>query len=124
MRAAIGLVLLLAGCRADNRPAPVPPNPGPAVRPDTLVLTVPGGRTIWLAEGRDARDSAGTTCFERSVEIRTDSARTKVPLLFVLTGPTVLDRGHLRAELSRHCRVMAIYSVELATGRPVKLEDR
>lgn len=94
---------------------------GPA---DSLVLTLPSGHAVWLAEGRPAQDSAGTACFERSVEIRTDTSTVKVPLLFVMTAPTVLDRANLRAELSRHCRVMAIYRVELATGRPYKLEDR
>lgn len=92
--------------------------------PDTMVLSTPDGQTIWLAEGRSARDSAGGQCAERSVEIRTDSATIKVPLLFVRRAPTLLDRGHLRAELSRNCRTMAIYSVELRTGRPIKLEDR
>ena len=126
MRAGVGLVALVAACQSGDRPAPLSANheSPPAVRPDTMVLAVPGGQTIWLAEGRDARDSAGTACFERSVEIRTGGSRTKVPLLFVQTGPTMRDRDHLRAELSLHCRVMAIYSVELATGRPVKLEDR
>lgn len=94
---------------------------GPA---DSLVLTLPSGHAVWLAEGRPARDSAGTACFERSVEIRTGTSTVKVPLLFVMTAPAVLDRANLRAELSRHCRVMAVYRVELATGRPYKLEDR
>ncbi len=91
---------------------------------DSLVLTLPSGQTVWLAEGRPAKDSAGAECIERSVEIRTDTSSVKIPLLFVVNPPVVLDRDHLRAELSRHCRVMAVYRVELATGRPYKLEDR
>ncbi len=116
-------VLVVAGCHSADRSAAIIP-PSAAVVLDSMILAVPGGRTVWLAEGREARDSAGTPCVERSVEIRTDSGRLKVPLLFVRRGPTVLDREHLRAELSRNCRVMAIYSVDLATGRPVKLGDR
>jgi len=90
---------------------------------DTLVLTV-GRFGIWLAEGRTARDSAGVACVERSVEIRTDSTRIKVPLLYTTRPPTRIDDDHLRAELVRDCRVIGIYRVELASGRPTKLADR
>ena len=125
MNRAAGLALFALGCRAapavEKTAAGVPESP--AV-PDTLVLAAPGGRSIWLAEGRIGRDSSGAECAERSVEIRTDSATIKIPLLFVRRAPTLLNQTHLRAELSRDCRVMAIYSVDLATGRPLKLEDR
>lgn len=113
---------LAAGCggpAASNRP-PVAESTQLA---DTLVLTA-GRYRIWLAEGRTATDSAGRACYERSVEIRTDSSRTKVPLLYVLEAPTVLDRDHVRAVLSYRCRPMAVYRVELTSGRPFKLEDR
>lgn len=127
--------LVVAGVvAAACRPAPVPAidrvdsalSSDPAVPPepaDTMVLAT-GPYRIWLAEGRTATDSLGTGCYERSVEIRTDSGRTKVPLLYVREAPTVLDRDHLRAVLSYACHPMAVYRVELATGRPSKIEDR
>ncbi len=90
---------------------------------DTMVLQS-GRYQIWLAEGRAAVDSAGGPCFERSVEVRTESTRTKVPLLYVLASPSPLDRDHVRAVLSYRCVPLATYRVELATGRPFKLEDR
>ena len=126
MKVGVALLLMAAACGPADRPSVAVPKipPGPPVARDSMVLAVSGGRSVWLAEGRDAHDAAGMACFERSVEIRTATGRTKVPLLFVRTGPTLLDPARLRAELSRDCRVMAIYSVELATGRPVKLEDR
>ena len=112
---------LLVGCgRTDRTPTPEVHSSTPA---DTLVLTN-GPYQIWLAEGRAAADSAGQSCYERSVDVRTDSTRTKVPLLYVLDPPTVFDRDHLRAVLSYRCRPMAVYRIELATGRPFKIEDR
>jgi hypothetical protein len=118
----IGLAALACG------PKPPPPaEPGeatPAPVSDTLVLRTAAGHEVWLTDARLARDSAGGACLERSVEIRTDSTRLRVPLLYTRTAPAVLDRRHLRAELSLHCRTMAIYRVELATARPTKLADR
>jgi hypothetical protein len=97
--------------------------PPVAAPPDTMVLQS-GRYRIWLTEGRVASDSTGRTCFERSVEVRTDSSRTKVPLLYVLEMPTHLDRAHVRAILSYRCAPLAAYRVELATGRPFKLGAR
>lgn len=113
---------LVAGC---ERPAAAPRRPAADAAPpaDTMVLRA-GRYRIWLAEGRAASDSTGRACYERSVEIRTDSSRTKIPLLYVLDAPTVLDRDHVRASLSYRCHPMAVYRVELASGRPVKIGDR
>ncbi len=120
-----GLVLLAwiaGGCGA-----PAPPDPKRAIvsvtPPDTMVLRV-GGYQVWLAEGRNGTDSAGTVCYERSVEIRTDSTRTKVPLLYLTEVPSVLDQDHIRAGLSLHCHRFAEYRIELATGRPFKIVGR
>lgn len=115
------LVAALMGC---GTAAPPPSRPEVSAAPaDTMVLQA-GAYQVWLAEGRDATDSAGRRCSERSVEIRTDSTRRKVPLLYVVEVPSILDRDHLRAVLSLRCRPFADYRIELATGRPVKIEDR
>jgi len=117
------------GCRTPERAVPADttvraPSPrSDAGATDTLVLSV-GRFGIWFAEGRPGRDSTGADCLERSVEIRTDSSRTKVPLLYTTRPPTRIDEGHIRAELVRDCRVIGIYRVELASGRPTKLADR
>jgi hypothetical protein len=86
-----------------------------------MVTETPNGYQVWLAEGREARDSAGAECFERSVEIRRGALVTKVPLLFTTKRPTVLNRNSIRAELTRDCRVVGVYRVDLATGRPTRL---
>jgi hypothetical protein len=110
------------GPRAD--PAAAPSATTPAAPADSLVLELADGAQVWLAEGREARDSAGAACYERSVEIRKAGATITVPLLYTTRAPIVLDRGTLRAELSKACRVMALYRVDVATGRPTKIADQ
>jgi hypothetical protein len=100
------------------------PAAAPASVPDTLVLTTADGFEVWLTDLRTAQDSAGNACQERSVEIRRDTLALRVPLFYTRTPPTVLDRDHLRGELSRDCRTMAVYRIETATARPYKIEDR
>lgn len=122
------LTWILLGC-GTHRTAPAPPIDSIAAAgeapapPDTMVLQS-GRYRIWLTEGRAATDSTGRPCFERSVEVRTDSTRTTVPLLYVLESPAPLDRHHVRAILSYRCAPFAVYRVELETGRPFKLDDR
>lgn len=121
-----GVALLLAALGGCGHPEPPLPEAGsvPSSVPDSLVLTTAEGFEVWLTDLREARDSAGTACQERSVEIRRDTVRLRVPLLYVRTAPTWLGPGQLRAELSRDCRTMAVYRVELSTARPDKLADR
>ena len=119
------LLVLIVGCGGE-RPAPPPVAPPQPPEPaDSLVLTAPGGHTVWLTVGRAARDSeTGKPCLERSVEIRSDSSRVRVPLLYTNQPITLLDPRQVRAELTRNCRPMAVYRVDLATGRPTKIADR
>jgi len=119
------LVVLAAACGARGEP---PPGELPAVDPrvapaaaDSLVLTAPGGVTVWLTEGRRGNDSTGTSCFERTIEVRRDSVRLKVPLLYTLSAPTLLDDSTIRAELSLDCRPGAGYRVGFRDGMPHKI---
>ena len=121
---ASALAMMLAACGARGEPAPgaVPEvvQAPPAVA-DSLVLTLAGGATVWLAEGRRAADSAGAACFERSVEIRRDSVRIKVPLLFTASLPTRVDDSTFRAELFRDCRPESAYLINIKDGMPHKI---
>jgi hypothetical protein len=116
------LVLALAGCGSRGEPAVGnPPSTDVAPVNDSLVLVAPGGFTVWLTEGRPATDLKGVVCLERSLEIRTDSARRKVPLLYTSTIPTLLDDTTMRAELSLNCRPWAAYRVSLRDAMPHRL---
>ena len=75
-----------------------------------------------VAECR-AADSAGTPCFERTIEIRRDSVRLKVPLLYTLAPPTLLDDSTMRAEISYGCRPGAVYRVGFRDGMPHKISQ-
>jgi len=120
------IVILSAACGARGEPPPgeLPPV-GTRLEPaaDSLVLTAPGGVTVWLTEGRRAADSTGTPCFERSIEIRRDSVRLTVPLLYTLATPTLLDDSTLRAQISFECRPGASYRVGLRDGMPHKISQ-
>ncbi len=116
---------VLAGCaRGEPGPGAAPPAE-PAAAPrvsDSLILTAPGGVTVWLSEGRRATDSAsGAECLERTLEIRRDTTRIKVPLLYTVSTPVLLDDTTLKAELAHNCRQAEPYRVNLLTGRPTPL---
>lgn len=126
-RIALGMGLALSACGGGASAADTAGRPDTAVAsaapPDSLVLET-GGYTLWLTDTRPARSESGEACVERSLEIRHDGVSQRVPLLYTRAAPTALEPGFVRAELSLDCRTMAIYKVELATGRPTKLEDR
>lgn len=120
------LAALAAGCGARGEPPPDGPplpdaSPAPPAPADSMVLTAPGGVTVWLAEGRRSSDSAGAACYERTIEIRRDTIRLKVPLLYTVTLPVLLDDSTMRAELARDCRSTASYRVSLRDGMPHRI---
>jgi hypothetical protein len=120
------VVVLLAGCGAHGEPeagaVPEVAQAAPAV-PDTLVLSLPGGNTVWLAEGRRAADSAGTPCFERSVEIRREGVKLKVPLLFTAAIPTRVDDSTFQALRYHDCRPANAYKIGVRDGMPHKVSQ-
>lgn len=118
------LGLCLAGCGARGEPPPTtlpPVDAGTVHLPDSLVLTMPGGATVWLTEGRKRADSTGTECIERTIEVRRENYRMKVPLLYTLDLPTVLDDTSFRALLSRGCSRMDAYRVFIRDAMPYKI---
>ena len=113
-----------AACGANGEPPPgAPPaaeTPAHAVA-DSMILSAPGGISVWLTEGRRAADSAGNGCLERTLEIRHDTTRIKVPLLYTVSPPVLLNDTTLRAELANNCRAGDAYRVDLRTGRPTRI---
>ena len=117
MRNELALCLGLLGCGAD--PPRDPPPPGIAAVPaDSLVLALGGGAEVWLTRGREARSAAGAPCVERTLEIRRDTLRKSVPLLYALEPPVAIDDSTFRATLSRDCAAVGSYRVSATDGQP------
>lgn len=118
------MVATLLACRAEAPPPPAPPpeDSQPAAVPaESLASRPAAGVEIWFMEGRAAADSGGVPCFERTLEIRDQDSRRRVPLLYTLEAPTRLDDTSVRAWVYRNCRRVDPYRVSLRTGSPTPL---
>lgn len=98
--------------------APAPA--APAAPPDSLALRTPGGAELWFTLAREDRDSAGTACVERGLEIREGPRRTPVPLLYTREAPRVVNESTVSTRLWTHCAAGPEYRVSLRTGQPVR----
>jgi len=86
---------------------------------DSLVATAPGGVEIWFTLARESKTPDGTPCVDRTLEIRRDTVRIPVPLLYTGAPPELVDDSTIRARLSNQCVPGQAYLVNLRTGRPV-----
>jgi len=93
-----------------------------ATLPDSLLLTLESGATIWWTTGREVRGDDGTTCIERAIEIRADTARRLVPLLYTMTAPVALSDSVFRVALSTRCHPGGMYRVHVRTAQPEPIE--
>ena len=122
---ALALVIVagLAACGGRGEPSPdLPPiGAGSVNLADSLVLSAPGGVTVWLTEGRMGNGPGGTTCVERTIEVRQDTLKRKVPLLYTRTAPVLADDTSMVAELSTNCQLFAKYRVAFSDSMPHKL---
>jgi hypothetical protein len=91
--------------------------PAPA---DSLVATAPGGVEVWFTLSREGKADDGTTCTDRTIEIRRGGTRIPVPLLYTGTAPVLVNDTTIRARLSNRCVPGDAYLVDLRTGRPVR----
>jgi len=124
----LAMLALVAGCGRERASpdAPPPPDTGAAsvafpVLPDSLVLTTPGGDSVWYTGARAATDSLGAACVERGLVIVRGGARTLVPLLMTGGAPTLLNDTTIRARLWRDCRPGDSYDVNVRTGTPSRV---
>lgn len=122
------LLLAAAGCSRERPAAEAGAAPESAstatafpTLPDSLVLTAPGGVTVWFAGARVGTDSLGGTCVERGLVIRRGEARTLVPLLMTGVAPTLVNDSTVRARIWLHCRPGNTYDVDLRTGAPTRI---
>lgn len=111
-----------AGCggREARPPAESAETIQAAAPADSLVATAPGGVEIWFTLAREGKAADGTTCTDRTLEIRHGDRRLPVPLLYTGTAPEIVNDTTMRARLSDRCAPGDAYLVDLRTGRPVR----
>jgi hypothetical protein len=117
--ALIGLV----GCER-SAPSPAaeaaPAAPAEASAPAPEQILTAGDAEVWFGAAREGRDSAGTACVERTLEIRSAAGRRVVPLLYTRDTPTVVNDSTIRARLFSNCVAGPTYQVDLRSGLPVR----
>jgi hypothetical protein len=111
-----------AGCggREERPPAESAETAQPAAPADSLVATAPGGVQIWFTLAREGKAADGTTCTDRTLEIRQGGRRVPVPLLYTGSAPEIVNDTTMRARLSDRCARGDAYLVDLRTGRPMR----
>jgi hypothetical protein len=118
------LILAALGCDkeppAQKQPAAAPEAAGPASPADSLVLRLPNGTEVWYTLAREERDATGTSCVERTLEIRTLSAKIPVPLLYTRDVPRLVNDSTVSARIWNRCVPGDEYRINLLTGQPVR----
>ncbi len=123
---AVVLVTALAACggaaetksaaSADSAPQP----PKPPRLPDSLALRAPDGTELWFTDARTAKSPAtGATCIERVMEIRRDSLRIPVPLLYTAERPVLVNDTLASAHIYLDCAPGNLYRINLRNGQPI-----
>lgn len=88
---------------------------------DSLILRTPDGREVWFSGSRPARDDNGQVCVERTMQIRHDTTRVNIPLLYTGAPPILVNDSTIEAAIWLHCRPGNLYQVNLRTGLPVRV---
>lgn len=125
VRGGVTRIVAILLCACGEREEPRTPqvenaSAEPAAPAESLVATAPGGIEIWFTLARDGRAADGTTCTDRTMEIRREGKRVPVPLLYTGTAPEIVNDTTMRARLSDRCVPGDVYLVDLRTGRPVR----
>lgn len=118
MTRALLLLALLAAC-AEKPPVSQAATDSavPAAPADSLVGQMDRW-SFWFTLSRSATDSAGQPCTERGLEIRTDSTRRLVPLLYTREAPMPESDSTVLVHLSDNCAPGRLYRVNLRTALP------
>ena len=90
-----------------------------ATAPSDSLVGQAGPYAFWFTLARPATTASGATCVERGVEIRTDSSRRLIPLLYTREAPVSETDSTVTLHLSEHCAPGPLYRVNLHTGQPV-----
>jgi len=100
---------------AESLPSPPPP---PSL-PDSLALRAPDGTELWFTDARTGTDSAGATCVERVMQLRRDTVRVPVPLLYTAERPRLVNDTLAEAHIYLNCRPGNLYRINLRNGQPI-----
>jgi hypothetical protein len=117
------LLTLVTACGAEppaSQAATLDTTTSTPVPPDSLVGRQ-GPVEFWFTLSRTASDSMGTTCVERGLEIRTDSSRRLVPLLYTREAPMPESDSTALIHLSNACAPGDLYRINLRTAQPVRV---
>ncbi len=131
IRVVLGLgVVALAGCAGspqDSKTDQSPSSSGAAQSvtfPDSLLVRMPGGYSVWWTLGREVEQEDTTasgeegSCVERAIEIRKGTTRRLVPLLYTTVPPEPESDTTIRATISTRCVAGVDYLVNLRTAEP------
>jgi hypothetical protein len=117
------LLALVAACGAEPPPSRPVTFDTVASAPATADSMVgrEGPFEFWFTLSRKASDSAGNQCLERGLEIRNDSTRRLVPLLYTREAPVPESDSTALVHLSGSCAPGDLYRVNLRTAQPVRV---
>jgi hypothetical protein len=93
---------------------------GPTSPPDSLVLRLPKGTELWYTLAREEKDATGVGCVERTLEIRSPTAKIPVPLLYTRDVPRLVNDSTVSARIWNRCVPGDEYRINLRTGQPVR----
>lgn len=114
---------LLAGCGDREPPAQAAaeaPTAAASVQlPDSLALRAPDGTELWFTASRTAVGADSMPCVERVMELRRDSLRLPVPLLYTGERPTLVNDTLAETHIFLNCTPGNLYRINLRTGQPI-----
>ena len=124
MRVSALLLGLLLACTSREEHREAPDGMAGVAGPlrDTMVLRMPDSAEVWYTGSMLDSAADGTTCYERTVEIRRGTSRTPVPLLYTLGQLETVDDTTVRAALVRNCAKYETYLVNTKTAQPRRAE--
>ncbi len=118
----VATLLLLPACSEKPRTGTTDSPSTAATKPaPEQVLTAPGGVEVWFTDSRTARDSGGTSCTERVMQVRREGKQIPVPLLYTGAKPTLVNDSTMEAAIWLNCRPGNVYHVNLRTGYPERV---
>jgi hypothetical protein len=88
---------------------------------DSMILRTRAGYEVWYSGSRPARDDNGQVCVERAMQIRRDTSRINIPLLYTGAPPVLVNDSTIEAAIWLHCRPGNLYRVDLRNGLPVRV---